>query len=59
MKRALAIFAERIPLGPDRVQMSRAELRRTYAGWSPEQRMSWVNMVGGVDVAGEMLDGTA
>ena len=57
MKRALAIFAERVPLGPDRVRMSKAELNRMYHKWSPEQRDMWVEQVGGYDVAGEMLDG--
>ena len=59
MKRALAIFAERIPLGPSRVSMSQAELRRMYAKWSPDQRTFWINSVGGYDIAGEMLDGVA
>ena len=59
MKRALAIFGERIPLGPQRVGVSQARLRQMYHGWSPEQRELWVQQVGGYEVAGEMLDGTA
>lgn len=59
MRRALEIFAERIPLGPGRVRMSKAELRRMYHGWTPEQRDMWVEQVGGYEIAGEMLDGAA
>jgi len=58
MSRALEIFKERVPLGPSRVRMSQAELRRVYGKWSPEQRMMWVEQVGGMEVAGEMLDGS-
>lgn len=55
--RALEIIQQQVPIGPHRVGLSQAAMRRKFASWGPEQRRLWMQAVGGPDIAGEILDG--
>ncbi len=49
---------EAIPLGPDKVEVTPKELRKTYEQMTPEERMSFATAQGGIEDAMEMMDGS-
>ena len=49
---------EAIPLGPDKVEVTPKELRKTYDQMTPEERMTFATAQGGIEDAMEMMDVT-
>lgn len=47
---------ELIPLGPDKVEVTPKELRKTYDQMTPEERMAFATAQGGIEDAMEMMN---
>ena len=53
-----SVIDEKIPLGPNKVQVTPDEIEKNYANMNPEERQAFAASQGGIEDALEMMNGT-